>query len=476
MPKTAAALVPEAEMAAVLHTHKLRRTEAPVKESGVRLLDFPQDMAPFVCQFLRSEEVLALLPVSRRVHAMAMQQEVWRFFCRRRWGKSANLHLFDHAKDCLRDQNGWFPREFGHSRCLPSFQVRHVKPHDLPGLTMDMRMTHEDLVMVTEAPSTSRGMRKARMLVLDPADASYKDHVEVSESTINCCDMAPGRICIGGDDSKVRLFRRSSGSCHGNGNQSGYCLAESISCNDTVNDLRLVREDAVVALKTIRNRHPAGMDLIHLERPDARRSIAGGCSECGGKFLHALDCFEQSCSLTNVVCTGEHPVTSCFSAMLFDFRRSLPCVLDVPVTENNLGTMLWPLRTGRFPQVYANLLHEGRSSHGEITMVDFRFPSLKPAMHCKLPSPIEDFRCLEGSIYAVCADTNLGRSRLRLHRFSPGACMTECLCTVAEAYDGRGRTSREDLKVFSVCPGGFAIAYGNELALGSLQRPQRWMV
>ena len=28
-----------------------------------------------------------------------------------------------------------------------------------------------------------------------------------------------------------------------------------------------------------------------------------------GKFLHALDCFEGCCSLSSIVCTGEHPET-----------------------------------------------------------------------------------------------------------------------------------------------------------------------
>ena len=32
-------------------------------------------------------------------------------------------------------------------------------------------------------------------------------------------------------------------------------------------------------------------------------------SRCGGKFLHALDCFDGCSSLSNLVCTGEHPVT-----------------------------------------------------------------------------------------------------------------------------------------------------------------------
>ena len=31
--------------------------------------------------------------------------------------------------------------------------------------------------------------------------------------------------------------------------------------------------------------------------------------DCWGKFLHALDCFEGCCSLGNIVCTGEHPLT-----------------------------------------------------------------------------------------------------------------------------------------------------------------------
>lgn len=30
---------------------------------------------------------------------------------------------------------------------------------------------------------------------------------------------------------------------------------------------------------------------------------------------------------------GEHSLTTGFSAMLFDFRRRDPCVLDVPVTD-----------------------------------------------------------------------------------------------------------------------------------------------
>lgn len=359
--------------------------------------------------------------------------------------------------------------------------MHRVKATEGPGLVMDIRMTNQELVAVTEAVTGSI-YKDAKMLVMDTRDASIKDHIEVSEANINCCDVADGLIAVGGDDFKVRLFWRPgsmthSSSCSSNqGCQSqngGYVLGESILCSDPVNDLRLA-EDSIVALKTVKSRQPVGVDVIQLGHPDQRRSIHGGSVESGGKFLHALDCFEGCCSLSSIVCTGEHPETSFFSAMLFDFRRSRSCVMDVPVTENDFGTLLWPLRTGRFPQVYANLLREGVTNRGEITMVDFRYPSLKLSVHCPLPNPVEDFRCLEGSIYAVTSDTELGQSRLQLHRFDPDAGITECLCTVVEAYDARGRTSREDLKVFSICPQGFALAYGGEFALGNVTRPRRW--
>lgn len=448
-----------------------------------RLMDF-QDLAAAVCQYLRPMDVLFLLPASSRVQHMAGSEEVWRYFCRQRWGPATNLQLFRSAKDCLRDCNGWYPKDVKNGRCLPSFQLRRLQAPDPPALALDVRMNHEDLVLVTEGAES----KPARLMVLDPRDGSTKDNLQVSDCNVNCCDISPGLIGIGGDDLKVQLFRRPGSMTYGSSSSSnlthcgqgsdsgGYIFCESFQCSDPVNDLRLVREDAVVALKTVKSRQPVGLEVIHWDRPDIRSSIVGGSAECGGKFLHALDCFDGCCSLSNLVCTAEHPVTSCFSAMLFDLRRSMPCVMDVPVTETDLGTLLWPLRTGRFPQVYANLLREHGTGTGEIRMVDFRYPSLKLSVHCRLPNPVEDFRCLDGSIYAVCADRDAEVPRLRLHRFNPEVGMTECLCTVVEAHDARGRTFREDLKVFAMSPQGFALAYGHEFTLGHVARPQRWMV
>ena len=43
-----------------------------------------------------------------------------------------------------------------------------------------------------------------RRIALHETHETKPAESQVSESTINCCDMAPGRICIGGDDSKAR--------------------------------------------------------------------------------------------------------------------------------------------------------------------------------------------------------------------------------------------------------------------------------
>lgn len=228
-------------------------------------------------------------------------------------------------------------------------------------------------------------------------------------------------------------------------------------------------------MRTHQNRHPAGLDLIPLGRPEVRISFPGGSWATRGKYIHALDGFEEGCSLSGVACSGEHPLTSAFSAMLFDFRRPAPCVIDLPVTSvrqgHPVGTMLWPLRAGCSPKVYANLLHEEgrRNGRGTIAMVDFRYPSMDKGVLFHLPDPVDDFRCFGGSIYAACTDTSTLQHRLRVHRCTPSRpTMAECLCTVVEQYDAAGRSPREDLKTFSICPRGFAVTYGEYLALGTV--------
>eukprot|EP00931_Biecheleriopsis_adriatica_P120438 TRINITY_DN95564_c0_g1_i1.p1 TRINITY_DN95564_c0_g1~~TRINITY_DN95564_c0_g1_i1.p1 ORF type:complete len:500 (-),score=67.56 TRINITY_DN95564_c0_g1_i1:71-1570(-) len=465
--------------------------------------DIPQDLAVLLCHCLGHAEVLKLLAANKRARDIGVKEEVWRFFCRIRWGRAANLHVYRSAKDLFRDCNGWFPRASlgGRGESLPSFEVHRLTLHESPCLTMDLRITEEDIIAVSEAPRSKHGRKKASVHILDTASGERKSCFEVSEATINCCDVGPGLICTGSDDSKVRIFRRSSsissscssrcgadGSCCGSNLHDGTCSgndyvpAGEFLCRSTVNDLRFAREDTVIAVRTQQNRHPVGLDLIPLGRPDTRISFPGGSWATRGKFIHALDGFEEGCSLSGVACSGEHPLTSAFSAMLFDFRRPAPCVVDLPVTSvrtgHPVGTMLWPLRAGQSPKVYANLLHEEGQKHnrGTIAMVDFRYPAPDSGVRFNLPDPVDDFRCFSGNIYAACTDTSDGQS-LRLHRCDPNLPgVSECLCTVVEAYDAGGRSPREDLKVFSICPRGFAVSYGEQLALGAVKEARRPIV
>ncbi|CAE8611435.1 unnamed protein product [Polarella glacialis] len=107
-------------------------------------------------------------------------------------------------------------------------------------------------------------------------------------------------------------------------------------------------------------------------------------------------------------------------------------------------------------------------------MVDFRYPSPERSVRFDLPHPVDDFRCFGGSIYAACTDTSNWKPRIQVYRCNsnePG--LSECLCTVVEDYDSGGRSPREDLKVFSICPKGFALSYGDKLATGTVSEP-RW--
>lgn len=441
-------------------------------------VEIPQDLCVLVCQCIGPSSVMRLIAANHRARDLGLRDEVWRFFCLARWGRSANLYAYSGTKDLYFDNNGWFPRRGGKLQ-KPSFKVECLKLHESPCLTMDLRITDQEIIAVSEAPRGSLA-RGASVQIIDARTRGLREQFEVSDATINCCDIGPNLVCIGSDDSKVRLYRRHHSGAAVDASDPDTCYQPTCEyvCASEVNDLRFAMEDAVIAVRTHQNRHPAGLDLIQLGRPDVRISFPGGSWETRGKYIHALDGFEEGCSLSGVACSGEHPLTSAFSAMLFDFRRPAPCVVDLPVTSvrqgHPVGTMLWPLRAGRSPKVYANLLHEEGRRHGRgtIAMVDFRFPAMDSCVRFELPDPVDDFRCFGGSIYAACTDSSTLQQRLRVHRCTPSELgVAECLCTVVETYDAGGRSPREDLKVFSVCPRGFAVSYGEYLALGTIAEP-----
>jgi hypothetical protein len=343
---------------------------------------------------------------------------------------------------------------------------------------MDMRMTDTAIVAVSEAARDRSGATQmACAHVIDPNSLEVLQRIDVSRSTINCCDVLNGSICLGSDDFKVRLYRQSGCSADGCAGSSGsYALASEYLCTSEVNDLRLTYEDSVIAVRTHRNRHPAGLDLINVERPDARISFQGGSSAMRGKYIHALDSFADSRSLSAITCSGEDATTSAFSAMLFDFRHALPRVVEIPVTSQQQGhahaTMLWPLRAGRAHQVYANLLDENRHNEGGvIAMVDFRYPSNEVVELFRFPDPVDDFRYFDGSIYATCTEVTRSGKRIHLQRCAHGQPNIERLCTVVEAYDAGGRIMKDDLKVFSICARGFAMTYGEKLSIGQIVEP-----
>jgi len=441
--------------------------------------ELPQDLGILICQCLGPQAMVAFVLTGRRTREVSKCEEVWRFACRSQWGKSANVRLYGSARDLYLDRNGWFPQRCGR-RQSPRFEAQDLSLHETPCLTMDMRMTNEEIVTVSEAARDSFGAtQQACVQVIDPESLVVRQRIEVSKSTINCCDVSLGAICVGSDDFKVRLYHKiGSSSVDGLAGSAGeYELACEHLCTSEVNDLRLTREDAIIAVRTHQNRHPAGLDLIPVQRPDARISFQGGSAATRGKYIHALDGFEDGCSLSAIACSGEDATTSAFSAMLFDFRRPAPCVADLPVTSQQEGhphaMMLWPLRAGRAPQVYANLLDESRHHEGGvITMVDFRYPSMEVADLFRFPDPVDDFRFLEGSIYAACTEVTPTSKRIRLHRCAHGQPRIERLCTVVEAYDACGRVPKEDLKVFSICTRGFAMTYGDQLSVRRLAEPR----
>jgi len=243
-----------------------------------------------------------------------------------------------------------------------------------------------------------------------------------------------------------------------------------------VNDLRLAREDAVIAVRTYPNRHPAGLDLIPLHRPEARVSFPGGARATMCKYIHALDGFEEGCSLSSVICAGEDAFTSAFSVMLFDFRRQSPGVVDLPVAA--LGqpptSTVWPLRAGASHLAYAGMGRRGAG--GGIAVVDFRYPTTSSGMQVCFPGELDDFRCFGGSLYAACTARGARGTEASVFRCSPsGPRELELLSSVVGAWplSSSGQGALEDLKVLTVSQRGFALSCGEHLLLGSVAEAGR---
>eukprot|EP00929_Paragymnodinium_shiwhaense_P000947 TRINITY_DN101147_c0_g1_i1.p1 TRINITY_DN101147_c0_g1~~TRINITY_DN101147_c0_g1_i1.p1 ORF type:complete len:513 (-),score=29.04 TRINITY_DN101147_c0_g1_i1:88-1626(-) len=450
----------------------------PQTGSTKRWCFLPQDLTLDICRLLGAEDLLVFALCGRWSRELSITEDVWKFFCRRRWGLSANLHVYKSAKVLYYDSNGWFPRRtYGGWRPKPRFLIKEIHLQPRASLTMDVRTTDNEVFAVSEAVTGARGGNGC-VDVVDTHSGQVRQTLEVSAATINCCDIGRNGdvICVGSDDAKVRLFRRGH-HCH---QTPAFGLAGEYPCMSEVNDLRYTREDHALAVRTHQNRHPAGLDIIPLERPEARYSVVGGSLAAHRKFIHAIDGFEEGCTLNEIACSGEHPRTSAFSAMLFDFRTAGRCVLDVPVTSGYaMGTMLWPLRAGRCKKVYANLLQEEthRRTRGTIVMVDFRYPTAEIGRF-DFQEPVDDFRCFSGDIYSVCPEpcvraSSTQRLRILRTRTSEGSGLPECLHTVVRKYDATRDFAREDLKVLSVNQRGFALSYGENLCLGTITEPDR---
>ncbi|CAK0864330.1 unnamed protein product, partial [Prorocentrum cordatum] len=353
--------------------------------------------------------------------------------------------------------------------------VEQMRIHDSGCTTMDLRFADGELIVVSEAPRGSCP-GTAGVQVVDFSRREVRQRIDVSDSTINCCDVARGQVCMGSSDSKVRLLRRA-GSLHGCGGEgsgadAGYREVCAYECPSEVNDLRMTFEDAVVTVRTYRDRHPAGVDILPLERPSALVSFPGGSGAMMGKYIHALDGFEEGCSLSSVVCTGEDPSTSASSVMLFDFRRQSPCVVDMQVAAVGQPptSMLWPLRAGPSPLVYAAVELEGLGS--KIVMVDFRYPTIGSGMEFCFPGKVDDFRCFGGSLYVACAAPAAQQTQVSVFRCSPGNPQEIELLSSSMVGAGSSTSSlqspHEDLRVLTVSQGGFAFSCGEHLLLGSV--------
>lgn len=442
--------------------------------------ELPLDLGVFVCEKLEPRDIAKLMLVDSRVSNMCYRDDVWHFLCRSRWGNSANFGSYDLAKDLYFHENGWFPQRAG-QRASPQFDLSQIQLHNEPCLTMDLRITENEIITVSEAPKDGSA-RLASVQVVNTAMRELCDRFTVSDATINCCDVGRNLICLGSDDAKVRVYSRGDPSDGTSSN--AYRLASEFACASQVNDLRLTREGALVAVRTHNGRHPAALDVIHLNRPDAKLSLPAGSQALRGKYIHGIDGFLEGCSLSCIPCSGEDPITRSFSAMLFDFRLKAPCVMDKPMISEEQGhpkgTMLWPLRAGRDWAVYANIINEAtkKSGKGSIGMMDLRYPSIDVCNYFQLPAPIDDFRCFGSGILAACSEPTLPAEpstlqKLNVYRCTPSSSDAnyDCLGTIAE-YDLGERHAGEDLKTFAVCPWGFAASYAQHVAVGTIRQPK----
>merc|ERR1719498_294194 len=176
---------------------KSSQSDTVVKSDRCQWAELPQDLTIVVCQSLGPNGMVGLLGSCRRTYAISRCDEVWRFFCKLRWGASANIGLYRCARELYRDGNGWFPGRCGRRRS-PTLEVQETTLHKSPCLTMDMRMTTEEIVTVSEAAKDRNGvLQQACVHVFNPGTLELRQRIEVSRSTINCCDVGPGAICLG---------------------------------------------------------------------------------------------------------------------------------------------------------------------------------------------------------------------------------------------------------------------------------------
>lgn len=438
----------------------------------------PEDLAVLVCQCLGPRTVVELCAVRHAEHHLGLLNEVWQFFCTAQWGKLANLNNYASPRELYCDRNGWFPRlrSVTYMPQVPEFSVQQVTIQDPPCTTLDLRTMADGAIVAVSEGSSGNGRYPGILQIVDPGSERPRECIDILKASINCCDVAPGLICVGGADAKVRIYNRSGLSSSTSSEGSVFRLAGEYNCSSEVNDLRLTVEGTVVTVRTQHNRQPAGLDLIPLARPDARVSFSAGSLQMRGLCIHAIDGFDEGCSLSSMIGSGESP-SGGFSAMLLDFRCSTPAVLSVPVPSQAWGhtadAMLWPLRGGRTRTAYAHLLQCGEGgeycSQGSIATIDFRLPvSDIFSDRIELPEPVDDFRYFDGSIYAACTNaTTLAQSRkLQLFRYILGASKpgAECL------WHG-SRAGSQGLKVLSVSQRGFVVSHEEHMTHGTIRQP-----